>query len=217
MQKTSTYQAFKYGIAAVVLAVASMSASAAVITYSDRASFDAQGTIVENSNFNDFGAGFNTPGTPFTRGSVTYVSADNLTVGAGTPYSIGQFQTVMSNNYWSPLTGSIANQFNLFGFDAAVTSGPVDITVTTNLATYLFSGLTLPNGAPDFAFEGFQATAAGEYFTGFRIDTLGGGYLPGITNVALGNASGAVPEPATAALLGLGLLGFGMARRRRKQ
>ena len=64
--------------------------------------------------------------------------------------------------------------------------------------------LTIPNGDPDFAFEGFEATG-GEYFTGFEIDTQGSGYLPGVTNLEVGLAESSTPEPGTAALLGLTL------------
>jgi hypothetical protein len=207
---------------AIALVVGASAATAGVSTFNNRTSFEALGTIAYNSNFADFGVGFNYPGTPFTRGDVTYVSAENLTVGSQPYYTIGNYQTVMSNNWWSPLTGNIATStpYTLFGFDAAVTSGPVDITVSTNQGSYVFAGLSLPNGssAANFAFEGFQATGAGEYFTGFRIDTLGGGYLPGITNVAVGTIS-AVPEPETLAmmLVGMGLMGAVVRRRKAVQ
>jgi PEP-CTERM motif len=201
---------FKVAALGLALATYSVFASADVTTIDNRAAFNALGTIVHNSNFADFGSGFGFPGTPFTRGDVTYTSGQNLTVGAGTGYSIGASQTVMSNNYWTPLNATVAGSHNLLGFDAAVTSGPVTITVTTNQSSYVFSGLTLGNGAPDFTFKGFQATGAGEVFTGFRIDTVSSGYLPGVTNVAVG----AVPEPETYAMMlaGIGLLGL-MKRR----
>ena len=202
----------------IALSAFSVAASAGVASISDRSVFNAQGAIAYNSNFADFGAGFGFPGNPFTRGDVTYTSALNMTVGRGTTYSIGNSQTVISNNSWSPITGTIApaRAYTLFGFDAAVTSGPVDITITTNKNSYSFSGLTVPNGSPNFAFEGFEATGTGEYFTAFAIYSLGSGYLPGITNVAVGLVN-AVPEPETYAMLlaGLGVLGF-MARRRKQ-
>ncbi len=194
----------------LALATYSVFASAGVTTFNDRAVFNAQGTIQYNSNFADFGSGFGYPGTPFTRGDVTYSSGQNLTVGAGTGYSIGASQTVMSNNYWTPINASVSGTHSLLGFDAAVTAGLVGITINTNQNSYVFSGVSLGNGAPNFTFQGFQTTGVGEIFTGFKIDTVGPGYLPGITNVAVG----AVPEPETYAMMlaGIGLLGL-MKRR----
>lgn len=197
-----------------VLAGAAVAASAQVTLTNDRVAFDASGSFVY-SNFDDFGAGFAFPGADFTRGDVTYPSPDNLTVGAGT-YSIGSVKTVMSYNYWSPLVATIntAPRYTMLGFDAAVTSGPVSITVTTNVGAYSFTNLTMGDGAPTFTFEGFKTASAGEYFTGFQIETLGQGYLPGITNVEVGVS--AVPEPETYAMLLAGLAMMGAVARRRQ-
>lgn len=200
---------------AVALASMAAAASAQVTLNTDRGSFDASGTFAYNSTFDDFGTGFGFPGDPYTRGDVTYASSNNLTVGSATPYSIGGTSTVMSNNYWSPLIATVnaSPMYTLLGFDAAVTSGPVDITISTNTASYVFSGLSLATGATGYTFLGFQATGASEYITGFRIDTIGPGYLPGVTNVEVGNS--VVPEPETYAMMlaGIGLLGA-IARRR---
>lgn len=202
-------------VCGMVLAGVAVAASAQVTLTNDRGTFDASGTFAYNSNFDDFGGGFGFPEADFTRGDVTYPAADNLTVGAGT-YSIGSVKTVMSYNYWSPLVATIntAPKYTMLGFDAAVTSGPISITVTTNVGSYSFDNLILGDGAPTFTFEGFKTASSNEYFTGFRIDTLGQGYLPGITNVEVGVS--AVPEAETYAMLlaGLGLMGV-VARRRK--
>ncbi|MBB3222375.1 PEP-CTERM sorting domain-containing protein [Pseudoduganella umbonata] len=202
--------------AAALLAAVAGTASADVVFVAERDAFNALGTIAHNSNFDDFGPGFSFPGTPFTRGDVTYTSDENLTVGAGAGFGIGSLRTLISNDYFTGLTGTIAAGYTLFGFDAAVSSGPVDITIATNQATYTFDGVALADGVSGLTFQGFQATGAGEYFTGFRIDTLGDGYLPGMTDVAVGVSP--VPEPATGMLLlgGLGVLGLARWRRARR-
>ncbi|QBE63797.1 PEP-CTERM sorting domain-containing protein [Pseudoduganella lutea] len=199
--------------AAMVLAATATAASADVVLVTDRAALNALGTIAHNSNFDDFGAGFNVPGDPFTRGDVTYASDMNITVGAGTEFGIGSLRTLISNNYFTGLAGTIAAGYSLFGFDAAVNEGPVDITIITNQATYTFNGVALADGVTGLTFQGFQSTGAGEYFTGFRIDTQGDGFLPGMTDVAVGVSP--VPEPATGMLLlgGLGVLGLARWRK----
>ncbi|WGG53271.1 PEP-CTERM sorting domain-containing protein [Rugamonas sp. DEMB1] len=195
----------------LTLAAASALAQAGVLGFDQRADFNAAGHIAVNSNFDDFGRGYHFPGSDFSRGDVTYVSDENLVVGAGTAMSVGKLRPVMSNEYWSPLVAQVneAPRYSMLGFDAAVTAGPVDITIDTNQGSYAYHGVSLPNGSAGFGFKGFVATGVGEYFTGFRIDSQGSGYLAGVTDVALGQVS-AVPEPGSAAMLlaGLGMLGW---------
>ena len=94
--------------AALVLAATATAASADVVLVTDRGAFNALGSIAHNSSFDDFGAGFNVPGDPFTRGDVTYASDMNITVGAGTEFGIGSLRTLISNNYFTGLAGTIA-------------------------------------------------------------------------------------------------------------
>ncbi|CUI08984.1 hypothetical protein [Massilia antarctica] len=197
---------FTIGIA--LLALWTAGASAGVLRVGQRSSLEQAGQILQRSDFDDFGAGFHFPGSAFARGGVLYTSAENLVVGGGSGLSIGQRRPVMSNEYWSPISASIASDipYTLFGFDAAVTQGTVDLIVETNLGSYRFDGIALQDGASGLDFLGFEATG-GEYFTGFELRSMGEGYLAGITNVELGGARTALPEPGGMALL---LLGLGM-------
>jgi len=169
---------------------------AALATYSSRSTFNSVGSIDQNSNFDDFGSGFSKPGDGFTRGDVTYVSAQNLVVGPSTGYA--PVKNVMANNFWNPLQGSINGtpKYDMFGFDLGTFGGsPVAIQlftsggqIITDVNAYGVEHVQIPDYANGFAFEGFSLTG-GEYFTGFSITSDWGnvGYLPGITDVTLGH------------------------------
>ncbi len=199
------------------LAAFSINASASISTFNDRSFFNAQGKIHYNSHFDDFGDGFNYPGTPFSLGDITYTSQENITIGSGTPYSIGNKQTVLSDEYFSPITGQIASStpYSLFGFDAAITAGLASFTINTNLHSYRFTGISLANGSEQLTFKGFKTDSAEEYFTNFSLEAAENRALLGISNVAVGVTS-PVPEPASYALLLMGLLGV-ITRRKQQQ
>lgn len=207
------------GIVAAVCLLPATS-SAFLTTFSNRPGFEAQGFVWANSNFQDFGTGFGYPGEPFTRGYVTYQSSQNLTWGSATPYTTTE--PLIGNNYWTPVLADIATgpKFDMFGFDIGTYgSSPITITIYTDSNSYVYPNLTIADSQlGQLEFRGFVASA-GEYFTGFRIETdLGNFYLPGITHVTVGITDiapsiNAVPEPSTVALLGLGGL---LVWRRRK-
>ncbi|NHQ87624.1 PEP-CTERM sorting domain-containing protein [Iodobacter sp. HSC-16F04] len=207
----------KYITLGLLLSVLSFAASAGIISFNSRDLFNRQGDIHFNSNFDDFAEGFNYPGTPFSLGDITYLSEENLTIGRGTQYSIGNSQTVLSNEYFSPIKGEIASltHYTLFGFDAALTHGLASIVLETNLSRYTFADLSLPDGNDGLGFNGFKTNQAGEYFTGFSFAALEYHALAGISNVALGTVS-PVPEPENMALLLIGITAF-IARRASKK
>src|SRR3569832_2512508 len=66
----------------IMLALAGLSAGAeaSLIQYSDRTTFEAQGTIVENYGFEDWGSsgGYVYPADPNTSHCVTYTSTQNV-------------------------------------------------------------------------------------------------------------------------------------------
>ena len=210
--KNAVYAAVFYGLSIAA-------ANATIIQYSNRATFEAQGAIAENYGFEDWGSTgqFSFPGDPYTAHGVTYTTNNNLIAKPDSGY--GPASNVFLNNYWSPLPGSISGAYDMFGFDLGIlgTNSLIDFSVTTNIGTYNFNNVTVPNvnQRPGMTFFGFIADP-GETFTGFNfVSQLGSGHAPALDNVTLGNRSNTVPEPASLALLGIGLAGLGVARRRK--
>lgn len=206
----------------IMLALAGLSAGAeaSLIQYSDRTTFEAQGTIVENYGFEDWGSsgGYVYPADPYTAHGVTYTSTQNVIMKPDFGYGNGS--NIILNNYWSPLSGAITGTYDMLGFDLGVLGGTslLDFTITTNVGTYAFNNVNVPNVRDGMTFFGFVADP-GENITSMIFSSqLGAGYAPSLDNVTLGTAGispNAVPEPATVALLGMGLAGLGFARRRK--
>src|SRR3569832_1749904 len=92
----------------IMLALAGLSAGAeaSLIQYSDRTTFEAQGTIVENYGFEDWGSsGGNVyPAAPYTAHGVTYTSTQKVIMMPNFGY--GNSSNINLNNYWSPLSGA---------------------------------------------------------------------------------------------------------------
>lgn len=206
-------------VCALALVLAPSAANAGVITFADRATFEATGTIAENYGFEDFPANdFTYPPNPWTTHGVTYTTGDNIVVGSNTVYD--PISNVFTYNFWSPVSGTIGGSYNMFGFDLAMigASSPVTLQIFTNSGTYSYAGLLVPNASVAQDFYGFSATG-GEHFTGFNLSSLvGNGSAPVIDNVTLGTTREitAVPEPASMVLLGTGVAGLIAQRRRRR-
>lgn len=193
-------------------------ATAGLLVETNSSTFNAAGTIAFDSNFNDFGTGFGFPGDPFTRGGVTYTSAQNLVTGTASGYD--PIVNLMTNNYWSPVTGTVdaSAQYNMFGFNLGVLDrqDQIQIEIDTNLTSYILPYQTYANGTQSLSFLGFLTTTAGEYITAFTLTAQNGpGSLPGITNVEVGTR-GAVPEPSSIVSGSIAILvGLGYSFRRR--
>jgi opacity protein-like surface antigen len=220
MLRSSAMVTLRFAVPAFLAAAMFLpaAAAAALSTYSDRASFEAQGTIVENYGFEDWNVpgSHAFPGDPYLAHGVTYVSAQNLIMGPGPLY--GNSSHVIINNNWTPISGLITGSYDMLGFDLGIlgTDSLIDFSIATNLSTYSFLDVEVPNVNTGLSFFGFIA-GGGENITGMTFNSqIGSTAAPALDNVTLGNTA-PIPEPQTYALLlaGLGLLGFA-ARRRRK-
>jgi hypothetical protein len=187
-------------------------AQANVLEINSQAAFSASGTIVQNTNWDSYGPGFFTPGSPFTVGSLTFVAGgQNLIGGTGTGYNLAR--NLFTDNNVRGTTVDITGSFSLFGANAGnfLGDGNETFDVTTNLGSYLFnvSLNTATNSAP-LTFVGFESSG-GEIITSVN---WSGPQAAGITDVQLGVS--AVPEPSTWAMMLLGFAGIGFMAYRRK-
>lgn len=189
---------------------------ASLVLYTDRTLFEAQGTIVEEYDFDDFtGASFYYPTNPWTTHGVTYTNIQNIIVGPSAGF--GNQTNIICNNWYSPFMATLAGLYDMFGFDLGVldVNSALDVSLSTNVGTYIFPGITVPNAnqSPGMIFMGFL-TGSGEYFTSLRIDGADMFTAPALDNVTLGNSGVPVPEPSTVLLIGAGFVGLALRKRR---
>lgn len=195
---------------------------AALTTYSDRGSFEAQGTIAEKYGFEDWdtsGATFGDvafPPNPYTAHGVTYTSAQYVIVGPASRFE--NSSNVIINDSWSPISGELSDPYDMLGFDLGILGEDslIDFSITTSQSTYSFLNVLVPNVNAGMTFFGFIA-GGGETISQMTFSSqVGLGAAPALDNVTLGNTA-PIPEPETYVMLmaGLGLLGL-MGRRKKR-
>lgn len=207
-----------------IFAAALVSAAAFSFSSAARADFILDLTPVgQNVNFNNGSFAANTIFTGTSGSEFIDFKANVAVVTASGAASINAASsgkpavTTPINTLW--ITPQDGTAFNLFSFRGAVfTNADQDIKVTiTDQFDSIFQFKITDNG--DFTRIGFEAVpGSGETIKTIRIDGLGAGfdYFKQLGFGYQADATPAVPEPSTWAMMLLGFLGVGFVAYRRK-
>ncbi len=173
-------------------------ASASVVVYTDRSSFNAQGSIDSNTNFLDYGTGYTPISTPLIRGDVTFNQAEGI---IGTTSGYTKTEQILAGPIVSADIAT-APKYNMYGADLAqYNSTPITITIYTDKNIYLFSHIWVSNmNTGNLTFLGGVLT--GEYIKGIQVKADNPYSGVGGTNLTFGHSP--APEPSTYALMGIG-------------
>lgn len=212
----------------VLLASSSAWAGVNPTKYTDPTDFHAQGTITQVTNFDGYVEGDITYlGDPYTDGQLTFTSTQNSVFGTGYP-TYQNVRNALVNNYLEPMNVTIGGTgYNLFAFRICDLVGNADVTlwIDTDQDSFGF-GISPYPANEGFKFYGFLAPD-NQYFTGFHFSANDSVTAPAFAEFELGKTrvacntrvcggGGPIPEPATWALMILGVGSAGVALRRRR-
>ena len=210
-------------LAALILSFLSLAvvglAEAGIIQYTDRATFESQGAILYNYDFEDVTfpdtGGYASPAPqPWPTHGVTYEGDRNLLL---LPACDFEPESIVLANWDGLITATPEIGHNMLAMDVAAAALPggtypplsTTITLKTNLnpGGYDLIALSdLPLVSAGQKFFGFVTDSSEEYFTEFVVNYNSVDQVQAtIDNVTLG----VVPEPGVLALLGTALLGLG--------
>lgn len=195
-------------VLAAVVAFGVTAAHATVITYSSQAAFNAATTGVTTFNIPAPSGAAQQVFPPYTIGPLSFSSDGNLFLVNDGAFGAGQ--TVLAA---SPVTTETinANGSTALSFIIGIFTGSETLTIDVN--GVFAATLTIPGGQPLSTFFGLTSTSP---VTVLTITASNPGLETDILRFQVGSAGTVVPEPASFVLVGSGLLGFSLIRRRKQ-